>query len=115
MKTQGKWFAMLGAAGIGALLLMSLFAGSALAQITATPTPMTMQPANPNLRRGLPVITSTVTMTVIVALLVNSLPVSIMSSVIGVICMVWLVRLDIKYSKLQKLVDAYNDGYFGRE
>ena len=64
MKTQAKWFAMLGAAGIGALLLMSLFAGSALAQSSATPTPMTMQPANPNLRRGLPVITSTVTMTV---------------------------------------------------
>jgi len=61
------------------------------------------------------IVTMTVTMTVIVALLVNSLPVSIMSSVIGVICMVWLVRLDIKYSKLQKLVDAYNDGYFGRE
>ena len=64
MKIQAKWFAMFGAAGIGALLLMSLFAGSALAQTRATPTPMTMQPANPNLRRGLPVITSTVTMTV---------------------------------------------------
>jgi hypothetical protein len=64
MKIQAKWFAMLGAAGAGALLLMSLFAGSALAQTRATPTPMTMQPANPNLRRGLPVITSTVTMTV---------------------------------------------------
>ena len=35
MKIQTKWFAMFAAAGIGALLLMSLFAGHALAQASS--------------------------------------------------------------------------------